>query len=139
MKVVIGVEGFSFDSAHYTLSSKGNDQIHGHTYKLSVEIEGQDVDKNSGFVIDFMILTKIIHEVIREWDHKLIIPSRDARKIELKGPFKVEYKIIEEDFPTVEYIGSEIAKDIYEKLEKKFKVRVKIYEGENSYALIEYP
>jgi len=138
MKFRIGLEGFSFDSAHYTLSSEGNQQLHGHTYKVSVEVEGT-IDEKSGFVIDFEILKKIIAEVIREWDHKLIVPIEDYNQIYVKGPFKLEVKTIPHKYPTVEYIGLEITKIIYEKLEKKFKITVKIYEGENNYAIIEYP
>ena len=138
MRFRIGLDGFSFDSAHYTLSSEGNQQLHGHTYKVSVEVEGV-IDEKSGFVIDFEILKKIITEVIKEWDHKLIVPIEDYNQIYVKGPFKLEVKTIPYKYPTVEYIGLEISKTIYEKLEKKFKITVKIYEGENSYAIIEYP
>ena len=138
MRFRIGLEGFSFDSAHYTLSSEGNQQLHGHTYKLSVEIEG-DIDEKTGFIIDFEKLKKIVAEVIKEWDHKLIIPLEDYSQIYVKGPFKLEVKTIPYKYPSVEYIGLEISKAIYEKLEKKFKVTVKIYEGENNYAIIEYP
>lgn len=138
MRFKIGLEGFSFDSAHYTLSSEGNQQLHGHTYKVSVEVEGL-VDDKSGFVIDFEILKKIISEVIKEWDHKLILPKEDYEQVYFRGPFKLEVKTIPYKFPTVEYIALEISKTIYEKLEKKYKITVKIYEGDNNYAIIEYP
>jgi len=138
MRFRVGIEGFSFDSAHYTLSSDGNQQLHGHTYKLSVEVAG-DIDETTGFVIDFEKIKKIIAEVVKEWDHKLIIPLEDYSQIYVKGPFKLEVKTIPYKYPSVEYIGLEISKTIYEKLERKFKVTVKIYEGENNYAIIEYP
>ncbi|MBB5252867.1 6-pyruvoyl trahydropterin synthase family protein [Sulfurisphaera ohwakuensis] len=139
MKVKVGLEGFSFDSAHYTLSSEGNQQIHGHTYRVSIEVEGESIDENTGFVIDFDILKKIINDIVKDWDHKLIIPSEDLNQIYFKGPFKLDIKVIPYKYPTAEYIGLEIAKSIYEKLQKKYKITVKIYEGENNYAIIEYP
>ncbi|MEM3350410.1 MAG: 6-pyruvoyl tetrahydrobiopterin synthase, partial [Saccharolobus sp.] len=46
---------------------------------------------------------------------------------------------IDAPFPTAEYIGIEIAKEIYLRLEKKYRVTLKIYEGIDSYAVIEYP
>ena len=138
MRFRIGLEGFSFDSAHYTLSSEGSQQIHGHTYKVSVEVEG-NIDEKSGFVIDFKMLKKIVSEVIKEWDHKLIVPIEDYNQIYIKGPFKLEVKTIPYKYPTAEYIGLEFSKEIYERLGRQFKVIVKIYEGENSYAIIEYP
>lgn len=138
MKFKIGVEGFSFDSAHYTLSSEYGHQLHGHTYKVSVEVEG-DVDEKSGFIIDFEILRKIVDEVIKEWDHKLIVPIEDYNQIYMRGPFKLEVKTIPYRYPSAEYIGLEISKTIYEKLGRKFKVTVKMYEGENRYVIVEYP
>ncbi|BCU69534.1 6-pyruvoyl trahydropterin synthase family protein [Stygiolobus caldivivus] len=139
MKVRVGVEGIAFDSAHYTLSSEGNDQLHGHTYKLSVTVEGNGIDPDTGFVVDFGILKKIVLEVIKEWDHKLIIPKRDVEKVSIKGPFKLETKTIEGNYPTVEYIGFEIAKEIYDRLGGKYSIEIKIYEGEASYVIINYP
>ncbi|MEM3203548.1 MAG: 6-carboxytetrahydropterin synthase, partial [Saccharolobus sp.] len=52
MRIRVGVEGITIESAHYTLSSYANSQIHGHTYIINVEVEGEVNDK-SGFVIDF--------------------------------------------------------------------------------------
>lgn len=117
MKVKVGVEGISIDSAHYTLSSYADSQIHGHTYIINVEVEGE-VNEKSGFVIDFNLLKKIIKEIVQDWDHKLIIPKSDLDKSKLEGPFRVEYKVIDAPFPTAEYIGIEIAKDIYLRLNK---------------------
>ncbi len=138
MKLRIGVEGITIDSAHYTLSSSPNSQIHGHTYKVAVEVEGQ-VDPSTGFVIDFDELKAKVREVTKEWDHKLIVPARDKEKLEISGPFRVEIKYLDAPFPTVEYIGMELAKEIYERLGRKFKVYLKIYEGADSYAVVEYP
>ena len=138
MMLRIGVEGFTLDSAHYTLSSEPNSQIHGHTYRISVEVEGQ-VDPNTGFVIDFDELKAIVREVIREWDHKLIVPEHDREKLEIRGPFRVEFRYLNAPFPSVEYIGMEIAREIFKRLKGKYKVYVKIYEGQDSYAFIEYP
>ncbi|MEM4943539.1 MAG: 6-pyruvoyl tetrahydropterin synthase family protein [Saccharolobus sp.] len=138
MRIRVGVEGITIESAHYTLSSYANSQIHGHTYIINVEVEGEVNDK-SGFVIDFDFLKKIVKDIVKEWDHKLIIPRSDVEKSKFDGPFRVEYKIIDAPFPTAEYIGIEIAKEIYLRLEKKYRITLKIYEGIDSYAVIEYP
>lgn len=136
MKFRVGVEGFTIDSAHYTLSSIDNSQIHGHTYILNVEIEGE-VNPENGFILDFSYIKDVVRETIKEWDHKLIVPKRDLEKISIKGPFRNEIKIIEAPFPTAEYIGLEIAKEIYSKI--NLRVTIKLYEGKDSYVLIEYP
>lgn len=63
---------FSFDSAHFLENYPGIcANMHGHTYKLDVEAKGF-VDDN-GFVIDFLVLDKIVREnVIAPLDHKII-------------------------------------------------------------------
>ncbi|BDC18128.1 6-carboxytetrahydropterin synthase [Acidianus sp. HS-5] len=136
MKVKVGIEGFTIDSAHYTLSSPEDSQLHGHTYVINVEIEGE-INPTNGFVMDFNKLKGEIGKIIKEWDHKLIVPKKDLEKISISGPFRNEIKIIEEDYPTAEYIGFELAKEIYNRI--NMPVKLKIYEGKDSYSIIEYP
>lgn len=134
----VGIEGLTFDSAHYTLSSKVDDQIHGHTYIVSVEIDGE-IDDSTGFVVDFNELDRVAREVVKEWDHVFIIPKADLDKIDLHGPFKKKLKVIEHPFPTAEYIAIDIARTVFNRLKPKGAVRVKIYEGVGKYAEILYP
>lgn len=56
--------------------------LHGHSYKMVVELEGQPDEK--GFVIDFNELKKIIEPHISRIDHTTIISESDT---ELKDVF----------------------------------------------------
>ncbi len=138
MKYKVGVEGYTIDSAHYTLSSPADSQIHGHTYVVSVEVEG-DVDESTGFVVNFEELRRVISETLRAWDHKLIVPRKDLQSLEIRGPFRVEIKVIDAPFPTAEYISTMLAQELYSKLGGSKIVRVKIYEGKEQYVVVEYP
>jgi 6-pyruvoyltetrahydropterin/6-carboxytetrahydropterin synthase len=138
MRMKVGIEGLTFDSAHYTISSPSNSQIHGHTYSVNVELEGE-IDVSSGFIIDFEKMKLVIARIVKEWDHKLIIPSKDFSRSKIEGPFNLDYKIIEAPYPTAEYIGLEIVKEIYKAFNGKYKVTLKLYEGKDSYVVIEYP
>jgi 6-pyruvoyltetrahydropterin/6-carboxytetrahydropterin synthase len=65
---------FSFDSAHFLPNVPeghkcGN--MHGHTYSLTVFIEGMPEQK-SGWIIDYGDLKKIIKPIIEELDHHLL-------------------------------------------------------------------
>ncbi len=135
-KICVGVRGFTFDSAHYT---KGITEkclnLHGHTFRLDVETEGE-VDPETGMVIDFLVLKKIVREVLAEYDHKIIVPRKDLEKIVLQGPFNREIKVIEYPEATTEYIALDIARKIYEKL--GMTIRVKLFEGEKNYVIVEY-
>ena len=135
-KLTIGVEGLTFDAAHYTkgVSDKCLN-IHGHTFRVDVEVEGE-VTPDTGMVIDFDIVKKAVSEVIKEFDHKLIIPAKDYDKITLKGPFNKGIKVIEYSEATTEYIALEIAKELYGKL--RMPVKVKVYEGRRNYVIAEW-
>lgn len=61
---------FKFDAAHHLTDYHGKcENVHGHTYKLAVTLEGE-VHKN-GLVVDFTILKKVVKKhVLDELDHK---------------------------------------------------------------------
>ena len=63
---------FTFDSAHYLTEYRGKcENMHGHTYKLQVTLEG-GIQKN-GLVIDFVIFKRIVTKhVLDKLDHKLL-------------------------------------------------------------------
>ena len=65
---------FSFDSAHFLpFVPEGHKcrNMHGHTYKLKVYIQGQP-DPTYGWLMDFKELKDIVGKVIDQLDHKLI-------------------------------------------------------------------
>ena len=137
VRVVVGVEGFTFDASHYTLGvDRKCMNIHGHTFRLDVEVEGE-INESTGMVVDFTILKKVVKEIIEEYDHKLIIPKKDLDKIRFEGAFNLDIKAIDYPHATTEYIALDIAKKIYEKL--KLNVRVKLYEGKRNYVVVEWP
>ena len=64
---------FKFDAAHNLLKYKGKcENLHGHTYKLRVTVSGEP-DDESGMIIDFNLLKKIVEErIIDKLDHTYI-------------------------------------------------------------------
>jgi len=96
---------FIFDAAHRIIDYSGKcENLHGHTYKLTVTITGEL--KSDGMVLDFAILKQIVEEnVLERLDHKY-----------LNDVF---------ENPTTEII----ARWIFEKLQKPFEeVNCSIYE-----------
>ena len=135
IRFIVGIEGLSFDSANYTLGeSKKCLNLHGHTFKVSVEILGE-VEQSSGMVLDFSTLKRIVKEVVRDYDHKVILPRGHAASATIRGPFRTEIKELEYPHATAEYIALEIAERIYEKL--KMPLRLKLYEGTSNYVIVE--
>ena len=105
---------FTFDAAHPLENYKGKcEQLHGHTYKLEVVVEGE-VKKN-GMVMDFAQLKKIVE--------KQIIEKLDHSNLNNHTPN-----------PTAE----KIAEWIYTRLKKDIPLRsIKLWEGEGKWVKIE--
>lgn len=65
---------FTFDSAHFLpnvpITHKCK-EIHGHTYKLTIYVEGT-LHSNLGWVIDFTDIKEIIDPIVKIVDHKLL-------------------------------------------------------------------
>lgn len=65
---------FSFDAAHYLPNvPEGHKcrQMHGHTYHLSVYIEGQ-IQPHEGWVLDFTNVKAVVQPVVKQLDHALL-------------------------------------------------------------------
>jgi 6-pyruvoyltetrahydropterin/6-carboxytetrahydropterin synthase len=65
---------FTFDSAHFLpnvpVTHKCR-QIHGHTYRLTVYMNGP-LEPGTGWVADFSDVKEMVHSVIDQIDHKLL-------------------------------------------------------------------
>ncbi|QQS36326.1 MAG: 6-carboxytetrahydropterin synthase [Ignavibacteriales bacterium] len=53
--------------------------IHGHSYKMRIELEGEPDE--SGMVMDYYILEKIIQPVIEKLDHAFLVYREDKEVI----------------------------------------------------------
>lgn len=111
---------FKFDAAHNLTNYNGKcENLHGHTYKLVVTVEGKPDDQD--MVIDFVLLKKIVHdEVINILDHAYIndiienptaeniakwIWGKLSKKIEEQGCRLYEIEVWETEDSSVIYRG----------------------------------
>jgi 6-pyruvoyltetrahydropterin/6-carboxytetrahydropterin synthase len=62
---------FRFDAAHHLTNYHGKcESFHGHTYYLSVMVEGE-IDVSTGMVLDFLWISTAVHEnILSKLDHK---------------------------------------------------------------------
>jgi 6-pyruvoyltetrahydropterin/6-carboxytetrahydropterin synthase len=108
---------FSFEAAHQLFGEQyGKCQnLHGHRYELTIEIEGEIDD--SGWICDFAELDReVTREVLEKFDHQ-----------NLNSFFKV---------PTVEHIAHSVFATLDKSLSgKSYRLaRVLLYETSDSYA-----
>ncbi len=94
--------------------------LHGHTYRVEIEIEGK-TDKR-GMVVDFNLLKKLVHDF---YDHKIILHRDDPLSICLK---KARQSIVLLSHnPTAENIAKQIACNLMGHLNIE-QVKVWVYE-----------
>lgn len=99
-----------------------NDNFHGHNYELIVKVTGF-VDPLTGYVIDLKLLSDAIaDEVISRFDHKNL--NLDV----------IEFRELN---PTAENITIVIYDILRAKIDKKYELKIMLYETERNY--VEYP
>ncbi len=97
------------DCAHYLPEHPKCGQLHGHTYKIEVVIEGEI---KNGMVIDFGDMKRTIEDMLQDYDHKSLNDFMD--------------------YPSVENICELLHSRLQELLSFAFTVRV--WEGEGKWA-----
>lgn len=111
--------------------------LHGHSYKLLVEFTGE-VD-NSGIVIDYYDIKKIIGPIVEKMDHAILVSETDVELLEMLKKINSRYVVIKGD-STAEniclYLIDEIKKAKLPANISSFKV--KVFETENTYAEEEF-
>jgi 6-pyruvoyl-tetrahydropterin synthase len=127
---VLKINLLHFDAAHYLDESFGIcHQLHGHTYFVrNIEIKCKKI-------VDFAK----IEEVVKKFDHVLIIPKEHYQKWEKIAtevfykeeiPCLLKFYVLEEDSSTVENIAQALKKEI-ESIDGVISVSFELYEGEN--------
>ena len=98
-----------------------NKNYHGHNYDLEVTVRGE-IDPESGYLVDMKVLSNIIEEnICKKFDHKNL--NLDT----------TEFKNL---IPTAENIAVVIWNILREKIDKKLKLSIKLFETPRNF--VEY-
>ncbi|MGC8956828.1 MAG: 6-pyruvoyl trahydropterin synthase family protein [Candidatus Kapaibacteriota bacterium] len=138
MKIKIGKE-FVWNMSHRLPFHKGLcSNIHGHTYKLRVELVGTP-DEN-GIVLDFYDLISAVQPIIDQLDHSFVVDENDKVMIDFLAANNFRYVKV----PTTT-TSENLAVWIASQVAKKFmsfpnieKIVVRFYETFDSFAEFEY-
>jgi 6-pyruvoyltetrahydropterin/6-carboxytetrahydropterin synthase len=105
----LGITEF-IDCAHHLPGHPKCGQLHGHTYKVEVIIEGQN--RSGGMIVDFTDLKTQTREVLHRYDHK---NWNDFL-----------------EFPSVENICELLASQLRERI--AFPIVIRVWEGNGKWA-----
>ena len=73
-RVVVEKGYLNFSVAHFISFGGKCERLHGHNYAVSVELEGELTEDR--YVLDFVVLKKIVREVCDSLDHHFLLPQR---------------------------------------------------------------
>lgn len=77
-RVRLDKEYHVFSAAHFiTFNGDVCEQLHGHNYRVAVEIEGP-LDENS-YVVDFIALRDALKSLTDQLDHRMLLPTEHPR------------------------------------------------------------
>lgn len=112
---------FSFAAAHHLPGYDGVcSKVHGHNYKLEVEVSGR-IDPETGMIVDFALLKRRVEEsIIKFLDHQNLN--------DLNAPFS--------DNPTAEKLVDWIVRklnDLFDASLSAYLHRVRLWETDNCY------
>jgi len=139
-----------FDMAHIVETEGKCGRIHGHRWKLVVELEADNL-REDGMIVDFTELKSVVdRHIVDRLDHRLLIPERFINDSDAENVYfsinKKKYAVPKEDVKTynIENATSEcIVEAIYHILrvyfkadiDDKFKIsKIKLYETPTAYA-----
>ena len=81
-----------FSAAHLIPYHSKCGRIHGHTYGVSVELEG--IPGSEGLVMDFGYIKDCLRKILKRLDHRLIVPGRNpALVISSSGEQEIEIMV----------------------------------------------
>lgn len=110
-----------FDAAHSLPGYEGKcKNIHGHTYKVEVTVEGE-IDEKTKFVIDYNDLKAIIEDLLNKLDHRYLNEILDYPSCEM----------------IVTHIKEELSKELKSRGLSIELLSIKLWEGKNKWVMIE--
>jgi 6-pyruvoyltetrahydropterin/6-carboxytetrahydropterin synthase len=109
--------------------------IHGHSYKIRVEITGRP-DTN-GIVLDYYDLKILMKPIIEELDHSFVVDKDDKLMIDFLKENDMKFHIIEKT-TTAENLAEYIFEQVKERIKNKFQnlteLTIRLFETDDVYA-----
>ncbi|NOX66762.1 MAG: 6-carboxytetrahydropterin synthase [Chlorobi bacterium] len=126
---------FRWEMGHRLQCHKGKCfNLHGHSYKLQVEFEGE-IDTNTGMVMDYFDVKDVVAPIINRLDHTVVVWNKDTELIAMLKKLNTAHVILPFETTAENLVGyflSEISKaDIPSGISK---IKVRVCETENTYA-----
>lgn len=126
---------FRWEMAHRLQCHKGKCfNLHGHSYKLQVEFEG-NVDTSTGMVLDYFDVKDTVAPIVDELDHSVIIWDKDTILLEKISELNSAHVVVPFESTAENLVIYFLDKISEANLPKGIsKIKVRVCETENTYA-----
>ncbi len=128
---------FKWEMSHRLPFHKGLcKNIHGHTYKLRIDIEGR-LDEN-GMLIDFFDLDIIMRPLLSEFDHAFLVDDKDNIMLDFLKTNQFKHLVMPFTSTSeniIQYIADRIIPE-FKKIELVNSIYIRLYETEDVFAEI---
>jgi 6-pyruvoyl-tetrahydropterin synthase len=152
----VRVEGIRFAAGHFATFAGGAEPIHGHSYEVAAELEGEVGP--DGMVFDFIELKAILRDICEQIDHRFLL-QRDSKVLEIdrtdtawkvRTPAGVGYVLpavdvvaLPIDNSTAERLAEWIGGQLWESLEERGAdnldwAEIEVWEGPGQRATFRY-
>jgi 6-pyruvoyl-tetrahydropterin synthase len=78
----VRVEGIRFDAAHFETFGDNCEPLHGHSYEVAAEVEGE-LNPDS-LVVDFGRIKTMLRRLSKQLDHRFML-QQDSRRLEIES------------------------------------------------------
>jgi 6-pyruvoyltetrahydropterin/6-carboxytetrahydropterin synthase len=148
-------QNFKFSSGHFLIFNDQNaEKLHGHNYRVQVDIQAADEAVNDGYFVDFSALKAIIKAQLDLWDEHVLLPAKqkDMKISSREKNYEVHFRDRFYSFPqnevvllpvtntSVENLSKLLAEALFKAFQKfnvkKMRVRVEETPGQSASYLI---
>jgi len=124
-KVAVEKDYLVFAAAHFIVGQGVCEPLHGHNYRVHVELEGA-LDE-VGYVYDFGPLKRMTKRLVDELDHRVMLPLRNPMlQVSVEGE---EVRVAHQDkrylFPRADVVLLDLPNTTAEHLARRFLERLK--------------
>ena len=117
--------GIKYSACHFIPNHEKCPRLHGHSYVMRLRLEG-DINEENGMIMDFVILKKMLKQMMNEMDHMILLPAKsDIVHLEEKdGLVHVECNGKRYMFPRMDVVLLDIPTTTAEEMTKMMTERM---------------
>lgn len=130
---------FEFEASHSLPNHQGKcRRLHGHSYKLEVELSGEVVTadglSDDGMILDFYVISDMVKElVVNKWDHMFLCALNQKSPVAADETIRLPVRCTTAELMVL-YIAEILQADIDHGLEGITVTRIRLHETRTGYA-----